>query len=154
MIQLVKPTYEHAMFIARTMRDEDLVEVTASGSNPVSAMMSGYRSEFALSVLSEGDIPLCMLGVNPLCKLTGAGVPWLLSSKYALQYKREFLEQSPPIIEEMLSVYPKLENYVHVKNRLSIRWLSWLGFYVDKSQPVIMPSGETFYKFTMETDNV
>jgi hypothetical protein len=96
-------------------------------------------------VVYDDDTPLAILGIVLRDFLSGVGVPWLLSTEQALKHKRQFLELSPPVIEEMMSMCSRLVNYVHVDNKLSIRWLKWLGFTVEDPKP-----GELFHRFTME----
>ena len=148
--KLVKPTLEHVRAIAADMRDEDAAEVWASHRHtPLEAMAMGFgMSDLSVVMEIDGD-PLTMLGLVKGTALTGHGVPWLLSSRRALAHRREFLLQSPPIIEQMLSVCPRLSNHVHAENRLSVRWLKWLGFTVDKPQPLGV-NKELFHKFHLE----
>jgi RimJ/RimL family protein N-acetyltransferase len=42
--------------------------------------------------------------------------------------------------------FPRLENYVHAKNKLSIRWLKWCGFTLDMEVPELI-NDEEFYLF-------
>lgn len=148
--RLVKPTPAHVHTIAANMRDEDAAEVWASHRHtPLEAMTSGFELS-DLSVVVEVDgAPIAMTGLVKGSLLTGHGVPWLLSSREALAHRREFLLQSPPIIEQMLSVCPRLSNYVHAENRLSIRWLKWLGFTVDAPLPAGL-NKELFHRFHLE----
>jgi len=110
-------------------------------------------SDFSVIVEIDG-VPCAMLGLVVQSLLTGAGSPWLLATNHALKYKREFLVQSPPVINEMLSICPRLWNYVHADNKVSIRWLKWLGFTIDDPQK--LSSGEYFHRFHLErvTDDV
>ena len=152
-VRLIKPTETAMKFIAANMRDEDLAEVIAAGEEPLEALMNGLNnSSSSVLVVDDDDTPLTVLGVVPVCVLTGSGVPWLLSSKYALQHRKEFLILSPNIVQEMLDMYPRLFNYVHTENKVSIRWLKWMGFKIDS--PVTLPNGEQFHRFMMERDYV
>jgi len=149
-VKLVRPTAEAIRFIADTMREADRVEVmAASGRTPFDALqLSVDRSSFVAVVEADG-VPVTILGLVVHDILSGSGVPWLLSSEHALKHKRQFLELSPPVIQEMLTICPKLVNYVHSENRLSIRWLTWLGFTIEEPKP-IGAHGEMFHRFSME----
>lgn len=149
-IKFVKPTLAAIEIIAADMRDADAAEVWASHRcTPIESLMRGWDlSEFSVVVECDG-VPCTMLGLVITCPMTGAGTPWLLSSNHALKYKREFLVQSPPVIAQMLDICPRLSNHVHAKNRVSIRWLKWLGFTIDDP----MPAGankELFHRFHLE----
>ena len=57
------------------------------------------------------------------------------------------------VLDIMLEMYPRLENFVHLKNHVSVRWLKRLGFSFD--EPIVLPqSGEEFVRFHMEKRNV
>ena len=142
-------TSEAVSFIANTMRKEDVHEVWAAGHySPLEAITSGLDLPGFSVVVWINDEPCAILGVVSTDPLSGIGVPWLLSSESALKYKSEFLRQSPPVIEEMLDICSTLYNYVHIDNKLSVRWLKWLGFSMDTAQPYGVDN-ELFYRFYM-----
>lgn len=154
MIEFIKPTEELIKVIAENMRDADAAEVWASHRHtPLQALMSGWESSHKAAIVSVNGRPCVMLGLVVRDVLTGTGVPWLLGTDYALKHAREFLKLSPPVIEEMLHMCPRLFNYVHADNIVSIRWLKWLGFKVDAPLPH-GPKGELFHRFHMERDYV
>lgn len=156
MVKFVKPTVEIIQHIADNMRAEDAAEVWASHRHtPMQALSAGMKLSDYTVVVCVDDVPCAILGLVIHDILTGSGVPWLLSTEDALKHKREFLKQSPPVIQEMLSICPRLFNHVHIENRISIRWLKWLGFTIDAPQPSGF-DGELFHRFHLEkvTDNV
>lgn len=148
-VKLTRITPEILQFIAENMREEDKTEVILSGAkDPMDALETVVRhSHFTLAVIA--DVPLTVLGLRKMDIMQGVGVPWLLSAEQALQHKREFLLQSPPVIEEMLNICPTLINYVHAENRLSIRWLKWLGFEIGDPEPIGL-NGAEFCRFMKE----
>ena len=149
-VKFGKPTPAALKFIADNMRKADADEVWASGRyTPTEAIELSVRGSKKLVVVYADDTPLTVLGVVPRGVLSDVGIPWLLSAEQALNYKREFLKLSPPVIDEMLDIYPKLVNHVHSKNKLSIRWLKWLGFTIEDPE-LIRTTGELFHRFHME----
>lgn len=148
-IEFVKPTDAAIRLIAADMRDADAAEVWASHRHtPMDALIKGWSmSDYSVVVECDG-VPCAMFGLVVENLMTGAGVPWLLSSHHALQYKRAFLVQSPPVIAQMLDICPRLSNYVHAKNRVSMRWLKWLGFTIDAN--AISVNQEPFHRFHLE----
>ena len=150
MVKFVAPTTKRLRYIADHMRDEDVAEVWASNNHTPweSIDVSMSMTDWAVVIEANG-IPLAVLGLRRANMLTGSGVPWLLSSEDALDHKRSFLELTGPVIQEMLDKCPRLVNYVHVENKLSVRWLKWLGFKLD--DPVMNPAtGAMFRRFHME----
>jgi len=149
-VKLVRPTDDLLIEIARNMREADRIEVKASsGLSPYESLKhSCEKSNFNVVVIVD-DTPIAVLGLAVISALTGLGTPWLLSSEEALKHKREFFKLSPPIIQEMLNICPKLYNYVHAENKVSIKWLKWLGFTVERNTVEYGINGEKFHKFYM-----
>lgn len=144
----------HVRHVAFNMRDADVAEVKATANKtPLEALRKGMEiSDRTVTVLTPDGLPLVIMGVAPRCRLTGVGSPWLLGTDEALKYKRNFLTDPPEVLDEMMDLYPKLENYVHVENRISVRWLKLLGFKMD--EPVLFPnSGEKFMRFHMTRED-
>lgn len=155
-VKFIRPTGDIVRHIAANMRAADAVEVRAShGHTPMQALHYGVEQSHYSIVVSVNDEPCAILGLAIRDILTGTGVPWLLSTDAALKYKREFLKQSPPVIAEMLTICPRLFNYVHAENRVSIRWLKWLGFTIGSPEDH-GSNGELFHRFHLEKviDNV
>jgi hypothetical protein len=146
-LEFCKPTEQSIRFIADNMRDEDVKEVWASNRyTPFEALDSSVEaSDFSTVVVIDG-VPCSVFGLLVSDILTGTGVPWLLSSSEILKHKSELLRQSPRIISEMLTISPKLNNYVHTENKVSIQWLQWLGFKVEAAIPYGR-DGEMFHYF-------
>ena len=115
--------------VADTMRPSDALEVyLTAGHSPIEALRySVEKSHFSTAVWIN-ETPCAILGLYVPDVLTGWGVPWLLSSQDALQYRRAFIQQAAPVIEAMLDITPKLRNHVHVANNLSVAWLKRIGF--------------------------
>ena len=145
-----KPVTEYDIeHVADNMRKADAVEVWASNRlTPLEALQRSVSlSDLACCVHVNGE-PQVIFGLVKCGILSRNGVPWMLGTEHALKYRREFLKQTPAVIEEMLSVCDYLSNYVHVENRESIRWLKWLGFEIEDPTPH-GPHGELFHLFYM-----
>lgn len=149
-VQFVKPTLEAVKLIAANMRQADVDEVWASHRHtPIEAVMDSWNVSMYSVVVMVNNTPCVIMGLLNCDLLSGTGIPWLLGTEKALKHAREFLRLSPPVIEEMLNVCPRLFNYVHVNNKVSIRWLEWLGFIIDKPVPY-GSNDELFHKFHLE----
>jgi hypothetical protein len=149
-VKFLKPTRELIEAVAADMRQADVDEIWASGHlTPLSALLDGCEISDYTVVVVVNDVPCVVLGLVIRDILTGTGVPWLLGTDGALKYKRHFLIQVPEIINEMLTVCPRLFNYVHTENKVSIKWLKRIGFTLG--DPVEYGcEGELFHKFYLE----
>ena len=89
-----------------------------------------------------------VFGVSRLNVLSDHVAPWNLSTEEIDKYQFAFARRNKAIVNEWRGKYRLMKNYVHVNNKLSIRWLKWLGFYLH--HPVELgQNGELFYPFTM-----
>ena len=147
LVEFVRPTEAMINVIASDMRDADAAEVWASSHHtPLQSLMIGWKSSDISVIIKCNGEPMVMIGLVKQNMLTGNGIPWMLGTNASMKYKREFFNQTGPIIEEMLNVCPRLSNYVHGKNKASILWLKWLGFTIE--EPIEHgPDSEIFHRF-------
>jgi hypothetical protein len=136
-------------FIAENMRNDDIEEVrAASNKTPIKAITDGVRiSDFSSVAVINGDV-VAVMGVVKGSTLSDSGVAWLLGTTYISKHRREFLDNSHKVLNAMLDICPELSNYVHAKNKTSIRWLSWLGFQINDPEPFGV-NNELFHEFTI-----
>lgn len=146
-VEYLKPTTELVTYIAENMRDEDRDEVWASDNyTPLEAMMTGWKLSDYCVIISVNGEPCVMIGLLQRDILTGRGIPWMLGTDGSVKYRSKFLSVVPGIMKQMLSICPNLYNYVHVKNKVSIRWLKRIGFTLCDPAPYGC-DGELFHKF-------
>jgi len=146
-LEFKQPTEDMLQFIADNMRDADIDEVrAASNKDPITAVTEGVRvSDFSSVAVINGDI-VAVMGVVKNSTLTDNGIAWLLGTVFVDKHRREFLENSHKVLNAMLDVCPELSNHVHAKNKISVRWLKWLGFNVKEPKPFGV-NGELFHEF-------
>jgi hypothetical protein len=144
----------HAVAMAPHLRPADAAEVYAtSGRGPEEALTAALRrSTQAWTCLIDGE-PACIWGVGPLSLVAGKGCPWLLGTEAVERHPLAFLRQSRGFLAIMLRTYSQLENHVDARNRLSIRWLRWLGFTIGPPLPYGF-LGLPFHRFHMERPDV
>lgn len=149
-VEFIEPTNDLVEFIAVNMRQADVDEVWASHRHlPYEALMRGWDlSHSSVVVTVDGD-PCVMIGLVIRDILSGSGIPWLLGTEGAVKHKRHFLTQVPAVIDEMLSICPRLFNYVHAENRVSVNWLRRIGFTIDDPEPHGV-AHELFHRFHLE----
>lgn len=133
--------------LAPRMRQADRNEVWASHRNlPDEALARSLRhSTHAWAGLADGRL-VCLWGVCPASLISRVGVPWLLGSDEVETHQVAFLRRSRPALAEMLETYTVLTNWVDARNRVSMRWLRWLGFTLFPAQP-FGPDRLPFHRF-------
>lgn len=113
------------------------------------------RSDWALTGLID-DVPVCMFGVAPKSIVLGEGLPWMLAANGLERAQVKFLRACRPAVRAMVSSYPRLLNFVHADNHVTIKWLRWMGFSFappdwprDQELPRYLVNGQPFLLFTM-----
>lgn len=151
-IQIVPARAGHILSIARRMRQADRDEVwAAAGKSPAEALIYSFRkSSFAWTALVDGR-PEVMFGVGDVNILTGVGAPWLLGTEAVEKHTVAFLRRSVEFRTQLMARYSVLRNFVDDRNKVSIRWLKWLGFKL--LDPVEM-NGHSFRLFEMRSADV
>lgn len=150
MVDFRRPDALSIKFVADNMREADRSEVWASHHHtPIDALNGSINQSGFSAVAWLGGEPCAIFGVVVCDILTGTGSPWLLGTNGIIENYREFLKNSHCVIDDMLRVCPKLTNHVHAGNKISVRWLKWLGFEFDRAQPYGVER-ELFYRFHLE----
>ena len=152
--EVVKATPEHAVDMAPRLRLADRAEIWASSkATPTRTLLASIKeSRWAFAGLVDGE-PVCLFGIVPVGLIGPVAVPWLLATDAMERHARMFLHRSRHTVAIMSQAYPLLVNYVDARNKVSIKWLKWLGF--DIMEPVPHGSfGLPFHRFEMRTVNV
>lgn len=138
------------VFVAENMRQADRDEIKAFGhDSPLEALTLSVNKTSQCFTLDSQDGPLLICGACPKFLMSDTGLPWLLGSDEALKHRKVFMTDASKLLEIWLEQYKILENYVHVKNHVSVRWLKRIGFKMD--EPIRFPNtGEYFMRFHME----
>lgn len=118
------------------MRKQDADEIyAAAGISAEKALMLSFRTSTSVwAGLVDGEVA-CVFGVCPINLLAGHGAPWLLGTDLVKKHAKAFLSRNMAYIKTMREVYNLLENYVDVRNTVSIGWLKRLGFKFDEPAP-------------------
>lgn len=92
----------------------------------------------------------CIFGVSRSSLMTLEwGEPWLMGTPLLERHERAFLRRNKAYISEFINIFPKLQNWVDMRNEKAVRWLAWLGFTIHPAEPH-GPLGRPFHRFTME----
>lgn len=141
---------EDAKRLAPLLSKNDIHEAWAiNHSKPLEALERGLdKSIFALTIENKRNI-VGMLGIIPDEILGNKACIWFLASDELKDIGRVFLSNAKGIIDILLSYYPYLYNYVHIKNDKSILWMKWCGFKIEEPKPVGIEN-EMFHYFSIE----
>ena len=141
----VRPTAERVSHIAFNLRSDDKTEVWLSHHIPgdEAVFESWLSSEICRCIVTSDGEPV---GVTGVC---GDRI-WLLGTEALTATKARRLQlchQGRDWVQHCASQVGKtIGNHVYAKNRMSVRWLQWLGFEVGVPEP-FGPSAALFHPF-------
>lgn len=149
-VQILTATPEHVEQLLPHVRQADKDEFYAAARmDALQVMEQGLRiSTRAWAGVVNGEV-ITIFGVAPGSLLSGYGIPWLVSTDQVQRHQKTFLRHCRPMLAEMLTSYPRLENYVDQRNVAAKAWLHWLGFKLEDPVPygaLRLP----FHRFHME----
>lgn len=112
------------------LRKIDIDEIAAmTGLSPaVAVSYSIAHSEKGYAVEIDGRL-IALFGVSN-------GIIWLVATDEINNYPVRFYRMSRKIFHNLRRGYNYLENYVDARNKLSLRWLKWLGFTIEPPQKI------------------
>lgn len=154
-VKIIKSKALDIAHIAENMREVDVKEIfLASGHSPYQSLQLGFEASGICYTVFVDDEEVGMFGVVKPTLLSNYGVIWFLATEKMELIKKTFIKLCVPCINELFEVgVDRLENYVWVENKKSIRWLKWLGFTFEK--PVEYGRGKSmFMRFYKEKENV
>jgi hypothetical protein len=130
MIEIITARPTHIGPIATRMRDIDRMECAAVCHSPKDALRQGLMtSSVVWTALIDGR-PEAMFGAVPISEINGKARIWLLMTDKAAEQQVALVRLGWKFTMACHVHYPILENYVHARNDVAIRWLSRLGYAV------------------------
>lgn len=151
-IEIIPTIPQHVLELRSTLREEDASEICKFGLPIRKALYRSFRNAiFCRTGLVDGRVA-AIWGLGGII-LGETGHPWLLTGTacdsvnpltFARIYKRE--------IEEMLTHFPVLTNWVDSTYTKSVRLLELIGFTLDDPMPIRgLKSDALFRKFHMRS---
>ena len=143
-----------AHYIAAHLRTADRDEIIATiGQGDVAAaiqqsLATSSCARCAMAPRSGGLAPAVIWGVTPASYLSATGVPWMVATPALETHWRAFLRRCRPELEQMSVGFRTLRNHVDARNRVAIRWLTWLGFDIEPARPY-GPHKLPFHEFSI-----
>jgi ribosomal protein S18 acetylase RimI-like enzyme len=139
-----------ALHVAENLRIADKEELLAGGTEDFKqCLVDSFTSSSICRVALVDGVPVAVLGVCD-SGIAGVGVIWMLGTDGIYKISRQFLKGSMRELRMLANEYKTLFNYVYTDNKLSIKWLEWLGFTIDKQRD----SSEFFRMFYRNVENV
>lgn len=129
------------------MRVEDMLECIGLGFHPREACEQSYElSEKCYSIKTRDYMLIASFGVCPTDD-PKVGCAWLLGTDLMPTIKKTFVKHSKEYLDELMGDYDYLTNIVSMNNKLSVRWLTWLGAEFGESH------GSDYRRFIINRKN-
>ena len=126
----VKPSTESdGVWLSSRLRTADRDELAATTKLPaVRVLVDGIRASSPCYTIHtrEGD-PCGIFGTRESDD-PAVGVVWMLCSDDLLTISRTFVRHSRGWLKELHGQYRQLYNVIDARNKVHLRWLSWMGF--------------------------
>ncbi|MEE9598140.1 MAG: hypothetical protein V3V96_15320 [Acidiferrobacterales bacterium] len=152
MYEFVPTIQEHASYLAEHMRQEDVDECWAAcrytPEQAVKVSVDGTPNP--ITILRDGEV-VGIYGVGKQTLLGGLGIPWMLRTDLPVGHTRKFYRSMRKMVDDMNTRADYLLNYVDVRNRTSVSWLSRVGFTLHDPVPY-GPDELLFHPFTWEKE--
>ncbi len=147
-----RPTKDDIDFLVENIREDDVNEIKAIGGKTVRECINETKDIEDNSWVweHEGKV-MCIFGVNPIEDEDCVGAIWMLATKFFDEHEMIFAKTCKSILNEIITKFKYIFNYVHAENLKSIKWLEWLGFDISEAVPLGV-NGEIFHRFEMWND--
>lgn len=134
--KIVQPTSKILHQIAARMRTDGVQDLldAAGMSNLEAVTVCAKNSLYCQAWIVDGEAA-CLFGLTTPSVTSNTGEPWVIITDIVLDHKIEFLRACRKMMGWWLARRPVLIGTVERDHEESIRWLRWLGFDVDLSQP-------------------
>lgn len=145
--ELREATVQDAYNLAPLLRQVDIDEIDAvTGGEPLEALLESIEHSHVCRVgLVDGEYA-CIYGVRRQSLLSDDGLIWMLGTDILSKHWVRFLKENTEEIKDITANTKFVENWCDIRNKITIRWLKWLGFEFDEAKPYGV-KGLPFYHF-------
>lgn len=146
-IEVRSATENDGRWLATRLRKADLREIwSAYGMDGETGFWAAFNnSEEVYSVVYKNEV-VAIFGVCILSYLSNQGGIWMLATDQLDTIGISFARHTRTIIQEFLTRYSSLVNWVDSRNTQSIAWLRINGFEIKEACPYGV-FGELFHYF-------
>ena len=117
------------------MRIDDFKEILGLDQHPWTALQESFTySQKKFSLMDKNNQLIAMFGVAATHVPT-VGCVWMLGTDRIRFVKRDFIRNSKAWVDELMGDYRCLVNLVSSSNKISMRWLKWLGADFLREKP-------------------
>lgn len=117
---------EDCKIIALNIRKQDAIEIFSyDRSDPLQATIKSFNRSIISMTIEHNKIPIVMFGIIP--NDMSSGMIWMITTEGIKDIGRVFVRNCKACFKSMLEIYPKLYGMVDLRNKESIKWLTYIG---------------------------
>jgi hypothetical protein len=129
-IEEAKPV--HVYEILRNLRELDQPKF-ARVADPAKELVDMLgKSTRAFVGLIDGEVA-CLWGIHAKTLLADAAYLWMVTTPAVEEHPFVFVRHSQRMAQTILAEYSTIEGHVLVDNKVSAKWLKWLGAEIEES---------------------
>lgn len=133
-LRIETATQDHVTEILPHLRASDRREVRRAVGYVDKAIRDSVRDSYeAYAFIVDGRV-VCLAGVCVKNLLAGSAIPWMVGTDELLKYSKTLCRNNRKFLDKWLQVFEKLENFVDNDNKITQKWLKWLGFELEEPQ--------------------
>lgn len=132
----------HLRMMSEAMTLDSMETAKRMGMTPLKALWHSYRNSIICKTAFIDGRIAAIWGLNGIM-LSDAAKPWLVMTPETQEYPFRVAFRYRKELENMLKLFPVLEEYVPESNEKSIRLLELMGFKVSKNR---IPFGKEVFR--------
>ena len=111
-----------------------LRQVDIDENNAMTGLSPDVAVAFSIAHTEKGFAVVYKENVVAIFGISEGGVIWLVGTDEITKHPVTFYRMSKKYFEILKTGYKRLFNYVDKRNYLTLKWLKWLGFKIEKEQ--------------------
>ena len=147
-ISIRRATIDDAEMFTALLREEDRRELEASGKPIDQVKFSIEMSQGHSWLVSFNGEPALIIGYVDVSLLTGAIMPWFMSTDQVKKYPKTFYRFSKQVVDLFRYNRVIIGNLVDSRYEETIRWARHVGFSIGETV-LVGPNRVPFYRLMM-----
>jgi len=131
-------------------KDAQAIKAT-SGKEPEQALKDSFEvSAYGWSLKTASGQLIALLGLATVPNQKGQAIPWLVGTDSFYADSQSVLKDCREIVKAMLTLYPRLYNFIDARHKEGIELVEKLGFKLGEASIEYSPRQVQLIPFTKE----
>ncbi|ACT50714.1 hypothetical protein [Methylovorus sp. MP688] len=139
-----------AMASSISSMDAQAIKVT-SGKQPLESLLDSFEvSAYGWSLKTASGQLIALLGLVPVPNQKRQAIPWIVGTDSFYADTQSVLKDCREIVKAMLTLYPRLYNFIDARHEEGIGLVQKLGFKLGEASIEYSPRQVKLIPFTKE----